>query len=104
MKRDMQLILKILRYVEEQWSGRAIKVAIEGYTPAQMDYHIRLCAEAKLLRCTYESDTETYWVERLTWAGHDFLDQNRERRTEVGGYAGDPAGPGWPGFPEEDTA
>ena len=85
MKRDMQLILTILRYVEQHWSGDDIRVVIEDYTSAQVYYHIGLCVEAKFLHYVHEAENEKYWIRGLTWAGHGFLDQNRERRTRVRG-------------------
>jgi len=79
MKRDMDLVRKILLEVESRPnSGRHNAVQIEGYDKEIIVYHINLLAEAGLLHL-YGSE-ELYIpgaVTHLTWEGHEFLDASR---------------------------
>jgi hypothetical protein len=84
MKRDFDLIRKLLLYFEEKPNDRHVKVPpIEGYSDLQIEYHLRLMYEAGLLRCEVMSSSTT--PERvirvipfgLTWQGHEFLDASR---------------------------
>ena len=84
MKRDMDLIRKMLLAIEEDPHGFAPKIEIQGYTREQIGYHAVLLGEAglaKIIDMTLEeSKTPEAIVERLTWAGHEFLDSARENR------------------------
>ena len=75
MKRDMDLVRRILIEIEEKDN----EIQIEGYSPEQINYHIRLLLEAELIRATDVSsfDGEEYLIDGLTWQGHEFLDQAR---------------------------
>jgi len=78
MKRDMDLIRAMLLAIESYPRGFAPKIEIPGYTPEQIGYHAVLLGEAGLaevidMTCN-ESDTPDAIVDRLTWAGHEFLD------------------------------
>lgn len=81
MKRDMSLIRKILEAYEER-DDFVTKVTpvIEGYTHAQVCYHIKLMGEYGLLEVSdWSSNTELDWVaSSLTAYGHDFLDMIRQ--------------------------
>lgn len=77
MKRDIDLIRTLLLQMEE---GRA-EFSVEGYDDDAIRYHLVLLVEAGLVHGTlYNIDQQsvpTVAVDRLTWAGHDFLDAAR---------------------------
>ncbi|URD53492.1 DUF2513 domain-containing protein [Chroococcidiopsis sp. CCNUC1] len=82
MKRDMELVKKILIEIESQESGYApTNMLIEGYAQEQIHYHSYLMIQAGLIegiRCTNLSSTSPQAIPRsLTSAGHDFLDAAR---------------------------
>ena len=84
MKRDMDLIRAMLLAIEADPHGFAPKIEIHGYTQEEIGYHATLLGEAGLanvidVTCE-ESKTPVALVERLTWAGHEFLDTARENR------------------------
>ncbi|CAK3949093.1 DUF2513 domain-containing protein [Vibrio crassostreae] len=81
MKRDMELIRKLLLSVEEH----PRQLEIEGYDNEKVKYHALLLIEAGLLDGNV-SDTLSNTsvvpsfisVNRLTWDGHEFLDSIRK--------------------------
>ncbi|WP_237487825.1 DUF2513 domain-containing protein [Vibrio parahaemolyticus] len=81
MKRDMELIRKLLLTIEE--NPRQLEV--EGYDKNQVKYHALLLIEAGFLDGNV-SDTlantsvvpSFVSVNRLTWDGHEFLDSIRK--------------------------
>ncbi len=82
MKRDMELIRKILLALEASesfWASSSVK--IEGYTEKQIGYNSYLLIDAGLVEghSTPESNTEfpLTWINHLNWAGHEFLDAAR---------------------------
>jgi len=85
MKRDMDLIRKILLEVESDVHGFAPqKIEIDNYTQEEIGYHIHLLGEAGLaevINMTFDqSDSPSARVLNLTWDGHEFLDSSRENR------------------------
>jgi hypothetical protein len=82
MKRDMELIRKILIKVEESDRDPLdyVPLEIEGYDQSTVSYHIWLLVDAGLVEgvdCT--SDAIFRWhAQRLTWDGHDFLQSIRD--------------------------
>jgi len=78
MKRDMELIRKILLYLEEKqdvsnWDA----VVIEKYDPKVISYHIKLLYQAGLIEAKPLNTKDSYgmWLAKgLTWDGHEFLD------------------------------
>jgi hypothetical protein len=80
MKRDMDCLRALLLKIEELpsngiWSG----VEVEGYSPAQVAYHAHLAQDAKFIVARFLLDeADVFMVERLTYAGHEFLDAARE--------------------------
>lgn len=80
MKRDMDLFRKVLLKEEEFpayhiWSGNEI----ESYMPEQVGHHLELAMDAGFIigkRVTDEG--ENFLIERLTYAGHEFLDAARQ--------------------------
>jgi len=85
MKRDMDLIRKMLLEIESNEHGFAPdKIEILGYTQEQINYHALLLGEAglaKIFETTSHGDRSPQAVvTRLTWAGHEFLDSARENQ------------------------
>jgi hypothetical protein len=84
MQRDMDLVRKLLQWMEAQEHGRNInwKIDIEGYTAEQIGYHAYLMAQAGLIDGTdvtlMESKSPQCMPQRLTWAGHDFLESIKD--------------------------
>lgn len=83
MKRDMDLVRRILFKVEEQPSGYApSKLEIERYTREQVGYHAYIMKEAGLVEAVDTSSWDTHSPQadiiRLTWQGHEFLDAARD--------------------------
>ena len=84
MKRDMDLARQILIRIEEQENYRdGISCVFEGYTEAQVYYHIMLLHEAGLLVAIDLSGMQDIqWIpQRLTWQGHEFLESARDKNT-----------------------
>lgn len=83
MKRDPDLIRKILQYLEEAPSVRRVdKVQVEGYSEEQIEYTLKLMRDANLIdaaerthvgRCNPIIDSI-----QLTSPGHDFLEAIRD--------------------------
>lgn len=80
MKRDMELVRKILLAVEEAEDIEGgIQPEIEGYSDAQVTYHSGLLYNAGLITAMDASsmDGPAYIITGLTWEGHDFLEAAR---------------------------
>lgn len=79
MQRDMDLVRKLLQWMEKQEHGRNTgwKIAIDGYTDEQIGYHVYLMHQAGLIIGADTTATDTKsprWIPiMLTWDGHDFL-------------------------------
>lgn len=84
MKRDMDLIRKLLLTVEGQEHGFASDIEIEGYTQEEIGYHAFLLDEAGLVVATkltsHGSPSPCARIHRLTWQGHEFIDAARDNR------------------------
>ncbi len=84
MKRDMDLIRKVLLETESNIHGFAPRklMEIDGYTQEEIGYHIYLLGEAdlaKVINMTFDqSDSPSAQMLNLTWAGHEFLDSARD--------------------------
>lgn len=83
MKRDMDLVRKILLDLEKHEHGRApSQLEIEGYSQEQIGYHVHLMDEASLLRAAdvthRQSPSPQATPISLTWEGHEFLDAARD--------------------------
>lgn len=79
MKRDMELVRKILIILSEHQHGYAPRnFAVEGYTEEQVGYHCLLLGEAGLLEVVESSsmgeDSPNAIPVRLTWYGHEFIE------------------------------
>lgn len=84
MKRDWELVRKVLIAVEELQSHdqQVDGTSIPGSDPAVVSYHIYLLKEAGLLEgvCgSYVNEPRSCYAFELTWQGHEFLDQIRSQ-------------------------
>ncbi len=83
MKRDINLIRTILQRVEiyEDPTGLNEIPQIDGYTSAQVSYHMKLLYDAGLITArvgdVWDPDTEFQFI-NLTWYGQEFLDVTRD--------------------------
>jgi hypothetical protein len=77
MKRDMELVRAILQKIESDDGN----LDVEGCSLAQFLYHCELLEEAGLIVAQFVRDGQGepagVRVQRLTNAGHDFLDASR---------------------------
>lgn len=82
MKRDMELVRKILFAIEEQHEDTGISdLTIDGYTDKAVAYHCKILHEAGFIS-SYSAqfaDNELYYFEvgSVTWDGCEFLDKIR---------------------------
>jgi len=83
MKRDFELIRKLLIFFEDKQSPECVEVPpIDGYDDGTIKTHLVLLYDAGLLRCepvkSSTSDRVIYVIPfELTWDGHEFLDKVR---------------------------
>lgn len=82
MKRDMDLVRKILLEIEKQYVSTALyNLEIDGYDKETIAYHCKIIYEAGLIsdyNAQYASDSiHDFGVGPLTWEGHDHLDKVR---------------------------
>lgn len=82
MKRDLDLIRKLLLYFEAKADDRVDKCPTIGrHSPLEIKYHLLLMDEAGFLRCERETTPtgRTIYVlpMSLTWQGHEFLEAAR---------------------------
>jgi hypothetical protein len=79
MRRDLDLIRKLLIFFEEKRDARHVEVPpIEGFSELEIKYHLVLMYEAGLLQReaikSSTSDRVIYVIPfELTWEGHEFL-------------------------------
>lgn len=83
MKRDMDLVRKILFAIEDNEQGFFHKqLEIQGYSSEQIGYHVYLMMQASLIKgadvTTHDCHSPVAIPTGLTWAGHDFLDACRD--------------------------
>jgi hypothetical protein len=87
MTRDMGVVRELLLKMETMplppsgfalLSGRTPELAVEGYSPEEIDYHLSLIREAGFID---SPGTQLAGVgvtfRRLSWKGHEFLDTVR---------------------------
>ena len=83
MKRDMDLVRRILFEIEDKYKSTAlINLHIEGYDFETVAYHCKIMYEAGLIsyyKGQYASDELcSFFVGGLTWEGNDYLDKIRD--------------------------
>jgi Hypothetical protein (DUF2513) len=82
MKRDLELIRRLLLETEELYKGSPISLGPnedDEFTNAEIQYHLRLMGESGLINYSdyTTKDGPLYMIKGLTWSGHDFLDAAR---------------------------
>lgn len=78
MKRDVLCISEIMRKIEEsEYRGDecSAKFKIKGYSKKAVEYHIQLLKDADFIK-TYSNDKNREFPTRLTWKGHEYMDQS----------------------------
>jgi hypothetical protein len=87
MKRDMDLVRSLMIRLEElpidpgsvvHLEPNEPELAFEGYSTAQVDYHLSLLREVGLIECPGSQPMIGVTFSRLTWIGHDFVDATRD--------------------------
>lgn len=83
MKRDMDLVRKILLALEEHEHGFAPQnFLVDGYSEEQVGYHIHIMNQAGLIHAvdiTSLNDKSPQAIpSKLTWEGYEFLEAARE--------------------------
>lgn len=73
----MDLIRSILLEVEKSDSSQGCQVKIPGHSPEQLYAHAKLAQDANLLEARFSPDLTHFHVLRLTFTGHEFLDDAR---------------------------
>ncbi len=74
MKRDIDLLRRILLDLES--GSSSMRGSDDGEDPHTLHYHIQLLHDAGLIVAD-EIVPDQWWPERITWAGHEFLDLAR---------------------------
>jgi len=78
MKRDMDLFRLLLLKAEDQPFGGALpQIEIPDHTTEEVYYHALLAKDAGFVEASFSTGYEVS-IERLTYAGHEFLDSARE--------------------------
>jgi hypothetical protein len=82
MKRDMDLIRKIMLAAESSAQGYVGgEIKIDGYPDEQVKFHCYLIGEAGLAKTSdvtaMRDKSPQAWINVLTWAGYEFLDESR---------------------------
>lgn len=82
MKRDLELIRKIVLMIEGSSGGGAPEIRIEGYSDDVIGYHCYLIFDAGLAEgcdlTVRDSNGPQYELSHLTWAGHEFAEAARD--------------------------
>jgi hypothetical protein len=82
MKRDLELIRKMVLAIEDSPTAYAPRLEFDGYTDAQVGYHAYLLIDAGFARgqdtTTFDSDGPEAIITSLTWDGHEFADAARD--------------------------
>ena len=81
MKRDLELIRKILEEIETNDKTYANEMEIDGYDSNTIAFHIDLLNEAGYVKAIIEYEANggyaSAFAERLTWQGYEFLELSR---------------------------
>jgi Hypothetical protein (DUF2513) len=86
MKRDMDLVRDLLLHIEEdprfdgaRWAriDAPEDIGITGHSTEEVAYHLDMLVEAGLLRGSIGLDKMPA-ISKLTWEGHEFLDNIRD--------------------------
>ena len=84
MKRDIDLIRKLLIHLEEKPNDKIImELELDGHDKNDVMYHFVLMDQAGLIRCEREVSSTTsdrvikVYPFSLTWQGHEFIEASR---------------------------
>ena len=87
MKRDMELIRELMLAIESKNNIFSFTnldfedISTLGYTDSEIDYHLILLIEASLVNGKFQPqagyDRRMIDIEKLSWDGHEFLDNAR---------------------------
>ena len=87
MKRDIDLIRKLLIHLEEKQNDQIImELELDGHDKNEVMYHFILMDQAGLIRCEREFSSTTsdrvikVYPFSLTWQGHEFLEASRNEK------------------------
>ncbi len=84
MKRDMDLIRRLLLEIEQRSDGfTGLTLKLEGVDRKTIGYHLKIMNQGKLVHA-YEGTSSAGLAFRpagLTWDGHEFLDKIRDEST-----------------------
>ncbi len=83
MKRDMNLVRSLLLMIEADESQHGLEtegLEIEGWNSEQIHHHALILLDAGFITAWDVSTQggDCLCIQRLTWAGHEFLDVARE--------------------------
>lgn len=82
MKRDLELIRKMVLAVEDHPAGYAPEMKFEGYTEEQVGYHAFLLVDAEMAvgndYTSVGSESPEWHILHLTWKGHEFAEAARD--------------------------
>lgn len=80
MKRNLDLVREILIDIEKNAKGIQADWTFSKpeYDPDEILYHIKLLFDARYVDGKFVEEVGTYWVDRITWSGHEFLDAVRD--------------------------
>lgn len=77
MKRDMELVRKLVLFLESNDEvDESTEIEVEDYDHEAIRYHLALMGEAGLLNVTH--CRECVIVTGITWQGHEFADLVRD--------------------------
>jgi Hypothetical protein (DUF2513) len=83
MKRNMDLVRQILIAMDDHDHGFAPDMNIEGFTEEEIGYHCYLMDDAGLIEAadatTLGSSTPFALPIKLTWSGHEFLENSKDQ-------------------------
>lgn len=84
VKRDMELIRKLLLHIEENTGGkrlRSTEIELDDYEKDEIGYHLKLLIDAgftdAICSTAARDEFPECLIKGLTWVGHDFLDSVR---------------------------
>lgn len=102
MRRDMDLIRKLVLKIEELTTGpndlfiaKPSELGLAGYTDAEIQYHFDLMVEGGLIDTGGAIPFNNIRFRRLTVAGHDFVDSVRDDAIWAKTKSGALAAGGW---------
>lgn len=85
MKRDMDLVRRLLFYIEENQENEPLQsgeINIDGHEEGAIGYHLKIMADGGLIDAqditTFDSVSYDFFIRNITWYGHEFLDSVRD--------------------------